>query len=136
MQRHTKGQRRSDCPISVALELFGDSWTLLIIRDLMFKRRRTFREFEAGGERIATNILTDRLERLEAAGIIRRRPDPSDGRRVLYGLTPKGADLAPVLIEIVLWSAKHERTAAPPREVSAMKRRRAHLVATIRREWK
>jgi DNA-binding HxlR family transcriptional regulator len=120
----------------VALEIFGDPWTLLIIRDLMFKRRRSFREFEAGGERIATNILADRLERLEAAGIIRRGPDPADGRRVIYGLTAKGADLAPVLIEVILWSAKHERTAAPPTEVSAMKRRRAHLIATIRSEWR
>ena len=114
MQRRARPERRSGCPISLALELFGDPWTLLIVRDVMFKARRTFKEFQAAGEGVASNILSDRLGRLEAAGILASEPDPADARRVLYGLTPKGADLAPVLVEIILWSARHEETDAPP----------------------
>ena len=136
MQRRARPERRSGCPISLALELFGDPWTLLIIRDVMFKARRTFKEFQAAGEGLASNILSDRLGRLEAAGILASEPDPADARRVLYGLTPKGADLAPVLVEIILWSARHEETDAPPAVVRAMRADREKVVADIRNQWR
>ena len=136
MQRRARPERRSGCPISLALELFGDPWTLLIIRDVMFKARRTFKEFQAAGEGVASNILSDRLGRLEAAGILASEPDPADARRVLYGLTPKGADLAPVLVEIILWSARHEETDAPPAVVRAMRTDREKVVADIRNQWR
>jgi len=136
MQRRARPERRSGCPISLALELFGDPWTLLIIRDVMFKARRTFKEFQAAGEGVASNILSDRLGRLEAAGILASEPDPADARRVLYGLTPKGADLAPVLVEIILWSARHEETDAPPAVVRAMRADREKVVADIRNQWR
>ncbi len=84
---------------------------------------------------MATNILSDRLARLEAAGILRRDRDPSDARRVLYGLTTMGADLAPVLVEIVLWSARYEKTDAPVEEVRAMRTRRAQVLARVQRTW-
>lgn len=129
-------RRRSGCPISVALELLGDAWSLLIVRDLMFKDRRTFNEFLAGGEGIATNILADRLRRLEAAGIVEKRPDPDDGRRALYRLTRKGIDLAPVLVELVVWSATHETTEAPPAAVRSMRGDRRAFVADLVRQWK
>lgn len=135
MRRRRTTHRRSGCPISIGLEVFGDPWTLLVVRDLMFKGLRTFKEFQAGGEGIASNILTDRLERLEAAGIVSRTADPSDRRRVIYGLTPKGADLAGVLIEMVLWSARHERTDAPPAEVREMRDHRERVIAGIRKMW-
>jgi DNA-binding HxlR family transcriptional regulator len=124
--------RRSGCPISISLEIFGDRWSLLIIRDLMFENRRSFREFSAAGENIASNVLTDRLERLETAGIIARRLDPADGRRAIYSLTDKGFDLAPMLIEMVIWAAKYEDTDAPPAVVKAMKRDRAGFIAGLR----
>lgn len=124
--------RRSGCPISISLEIFGDRWSLLIIRDLMFENRRSFREFSAADEGIASNVLTDRLERLETAGIIERRPDPTDGRRAIYSLTDKGFDLAPMLIEMVIWAAKYEDTDAPPAVVKAMKRDRAGFIAGLR----
>lgn len=124
--------RRSGCPISIALELLGDPWSLLIVRDLVFKGIRTFSGFQQAGEGIATNILAERLKRLEAAGIITRRPDPEDGRRAIYALTPRGIDLAPMLVEMVIWSARHEETDAPPATVRAMKRDRDAFVRAVR----
>lgn len=136
MQRRARPGRRSGCPISLALELFGDPWTLLIVRDVMFKARRTFREFQDAGEGMASNILADRLGRLEQAGILSSEPDPTDARRVLYGLTPKGADLAPVLVELVLWSARHGETDAPPAVVRAMRTQREQVIADICAQWR
>lgn len=123
---------RSGCPISLFLELFGDRWSLLIIRDLMFKERHTFQDFLAAEEGIASNILTSRLQGLEARGIVTRRPHPTDGRKVLYGLTPRGLALAPALVEMVLWSAEHERTDAPPAVIEAMRADREGFIAGVR----
>jgi len=99
---------RSECPISTALDIFGDKWSLLIIRDLMFKGKNTYGDFLASEEKIATNILADRLALLECAGIISKHKHPDSKAKVLYKPTTKGIDLVPVLIEIVLWSEKHE----------------------------
>ena len=119
----SKPEPRSGCPISISLEIFGDRWTLLIVRDLMFKGLTTFREFAEAGEGIASNILTDRLARLESAGIITNAPDPKDRRRIAYRLTRKGMELAPVLVEMVLWAARHEETDAPRASLKAMQDR-------------
>lgn len=132
-QKHVASPRRSGCPISIALELLGDSWSLLIVRDLMFKGRRTFNEFLDSGEGIATNVLAERLRRLEGGGIVEKRPDPDDGRRVLYRLTRKGIDLAPVLVEIVVWSATYERTEAPLELVRQMKVNREAFIDSATR---
>ena len=131
---HSQSDRRSGCPISISLEIFGDRWSLLIVRDLMFKGLRTFREFAAAGEGIATNVLTDRLERLESADIIRRAPDPKDRRRVIYRLTRKGMELAPVLVEMIVWAARHEATEAPAKTLRAM-RNRAAFIDALWKEW-
>ena len=128
--------RRSGCPISIALEMLGDAWSLLVVRDLMFKGRRTYNDFLAGGEGIASNILADRLVRLESAGIIEKRRDPVDGRRFVYRLSEKGIDLAPVLIELVIWSARYEATEAPPSTVRAMRGYRGSVIADLRKRWK
>jgi DNA-binding HxlR family transcriptional regulator len=103
-------KRRSGCPLNASVEMLGDRWSLLIIRDMMLRGSQTFKEFLSSYERIASNILTDRLRRLESYGIITTRPDPTDGRKMIYLLTQKGLDLAPVLTEMVLWAAAHERT--------------------------
>ena len=127
-------KRRSDCPISFALDVFGDRWTLLVIRDLMFKGKVSYGDFLRSDERIATNILADRLNALERAGIVKKRPDSANRKRLVYALTAKGVDLAPVLVEIILWSAKYDsRTAAPRAFVSRAKGDRERLVAEIRR---
>jgi DNA-binding HxlR family transcriptional regulator len=127
---------RSRCPIAISLDLFGDRWSLLVVRDLMFKGLRTFKEFAAAGEGIATNVLADRLERLQAAGIIQQQPDPQDGRRLLYRLTEKGLDLAPVLMEMVIWAARHEDTEAPPGVVAEMTTNRKRVLSQLRAEWR
>jgi DNA-binding HxlR family transcriptional regulator len=98
---------RSDCPISTALDIFGDKWSLLIIRDMMFKGKNTYGDFLNGGESIATNILADRLAMLESAKIISRQKHPESKAKILYKLTPKGVDLIPVLVEIIGWSEKY-----------------------------
>jgi DNA-binding HxlR family transcriptional regulator len=91
--------RRSQCPISFALDILGDRWTMLVLRDLVFSGKRHFRDFLASPERIASNILASRLRALEARGIVSRRPDPESARKVIYALTAKGVDLVPMLLE-------------------------------------
>lgn len=120
----------------MALEIFGDTWSLLIVRDLMFRGFRTFNEFLGAGEGIASNVLTDRLAKLEAAGVIDKREHHADARRYEYRLTGKGIDLAPVIVEIVLWSARHEQTDAPPQTLRAMTNQRAKFLSDIRKSWK
>ncbi len=136
MRDRSIGRHRSGCPISIGLEAFGDSWSLLIVRDLMLKNRRTFSNFLGAEEKIATNILSDRLARLEALGIILKRRDPADARRFVYSLTEKGIDLAAVLVEMILWSARHEETDAPPDVVRQMLADRQGFIDQIRTEWK
>jgi DNA-binding HxlR family transcriptional regulator len=124
------------CPISVALEAIGDRWSLLIIRDLMVRGLRTFKDFQCAGERIASNILADRLRRLREAGIIAAEEQAQDARRVNYRLTAKGIDLAPVLVELVLWGARHEKTAAPRGLVETLEKDREAFPAEVRRRWR
>jgi DNA-binding HxlR family transcriptional regulator len=119
----------------MALEIFGDTWSLLIVRDLMFKGFKTFNEFLGAGEGIASNVLTDRLAKLEASGVIEKRDDGADARRYEYRLTRKGIDLAPVIVDIVLWSARHEETDAPPQIVGAMATQREKFLSGIRKRW-
>ncbi|HYC46320.1 MAG TPA: helix-turn-helix domain-containing protein [Burkholderiales bacterium] len=115
--------------------MLGDAWSLLIVRDLMFKSRRTYNDFLGGGEGIASNILADRLLKLEGAGIIEKRRDPSDGRRFIYRLSKKGIDLAPILVELIIWSARHETTEAPRSVVRAMQKDRDAFIANVRKRW-
>ena len=90
--------------------MLGDRWSLLILRDMLLRGFHSYKEFLDSYEGIATNILADRLKRLIAYGIITTQEDPSDGRKLIYVLTEKGIDLAPVLAEMVLWAARHEKT--------------------------
>lgn len=106
---------RSHCPISYALDVFGDKWTLLIVRDLMFKGKRRYGEFAESEEKIATNILADRLAKLEAKGLVVRHIDPGNTRQRIYELTEDGLGLAPVLVEIILWSANRDPQTAADR---------------------
>lgn len=98
---------RSGCPINLGLEVFGDKWTLLIIRDMMFAGKRHFREFLGSDEGISTNILADRLAMLTRAGIITRADDPSHRLKAIYSLTEKGIELLPVIAQISRWSRSH-----------------------------
>ena len=128
-----KKSRRSNCPINFALETFGDTWSLLIIRDLMFFGKTYYGDFLKSEEHIATNILADRLFRLEKVGIIEKIPNPNDKRKDAYRLTEKGVDLLPMLLEIIAWSAKYDpKTAAPKEFVAQAKNNRDKLIKQIK----
>jgi len=127
-------KRRSGCPLNASIEMLGDRWSLLIIRDMMVRGFRTYKEFLKSHEKIATNILADRLRKLEANGIIAAQPDPTDGRRSVYSLTPKGLDLAPVLTEMVLWAAAHENTGNQGL-VRQMQEGKEEFIAAVRRRY-
>jgi DNA-binding HxlR family transcriptional regulator len=128
-------RHRSGCPVSVSLEVFGDRWSLLIIRDLMVRGYRTFKEFERSGEGIATNILADRLRRLKKADIVASERDLTDGRQLNHRLTEKGIDLAPVLLELLIWGARHEKTGAPCEVIEHLANNRERVLAETRRRW-
>jgi DNA-binding HxlR family transcriptional regulator len=121
--------------VSVSLDLVGDRWSLLIVRDMMVRGYRTFREFQHAGEGIATNILSDRLQKLEDGGILKREPVTEDGRSTHYRLTAKGIALAPALLELLIWGAHHEKTDAPCSAIEAMERNRAAVIAEAYRRW-
>jgi DNA-binding HxlR family transcriptional regulator len=122
--------RRSDCPISFALETFGDTWSLLVMRDVLFLGKCTFSEFLGSEEGVATNVLAARLRALKKAGLIRAR---GAGRNVRYTPTAKGLDLLPILLEMIAWSARHDpRTAAPPGFVARIRKDRAGLIDDLR----
>ena len=126
------GTRRSDCPVSFALDLFGDRWTLLVVRDLAFKSKNSFSDFLASDEAIARNVLADRLASLEAAGLVDKRPHPDDLRRSIYSLTERGLGLIPVLVEMILWSAREDpQTGAEPEFVRAATEDREGLIRRL-----
>ncbi len=125
--------RRSDCPISSALDHIGDRWSLLVIRDIALYGKRSFSELLDSDEHMATNILSDRLARLETSGLLSQAPNPADRRKKIYRLTERGKDLLPVLIEMILWSVKYDPTlAVPPEFLEQAKRDRAALIAFLR----
>lgn len=127
-------KRRSGCPLNASVEMLGDRWSLLILRDMMLRGYQTFNEFLHSDEKIATNILADRLRRLDTYGIISTERDPSDGRKTIYALTAKGIDIAPVLAEMVLWAARHEETGNQPL-VQQMRTGKEQLLASVRQRW-
>lgn len=135
MTRKDISKPRSGCPVSISLEVLGDRWSLLIIRDIMVRGYRTFHQFEQAGEGIATNILSDRLHKLEVAGIVIAEQAPEDGRSTHYRLTPKGIALAPVLLEILIWGAHHQESDAPPAFIAQMEQNREAVLAETYRRW-
>jgi DNA-binding HxlR family transcriptional regulator len=130
--KHTY-QRRSDCPINFALEVFGDPWSLLIIRDIVYFGKKTYGEFLASEEGMATNILASRLAHMEQQGILVKKPSEKDKRKEEYALTEKGLDLIPVLVEMANWSAEHDpQTAAPAAWIALMRADREKMIQLIR----
>ena len=134
MRKRRKAKRRSECPLNASVEMLGDRWSLLIIRDMMLREARSYKQFLQCYEGIATNILADRLRKLTAYGIIAAEPDPSDGRKLTYLLTAKGIDLAPVLTEMVLWAAAHEDTGNHAL-VQQMRQDKEKFMAGVRQRW-
>ena len=136
MARKSGSKRRSGCPVSISLELLGDRWSLLVVRDLMVRGLRTFKEFSESGEGIASNILADRLRRLEEVGVIETEAPEGDARRVHYRLTERGIDLAPVLLDLLVWAARHEATSAPSELIDQMEHNRDAFLVEVRRRWR
>ena len=128
---HSSEYCRSNCPINFALETLGDRWTLLIVRDLLFKGKRTYGEFLDSQEGISTSILADRLRRLKDHGVV--TTDAADDKRsILYRLTPKGLDLLPAMLELTAWSAKYDsRTNAPENFALTLREQRLQLMDSI-----
>ena len=102
-----KNKKRSDCPVSCSLDEWGDKWSLLIVRDLMFKKQCTYGDFLKSAEGIATNILAARLQAMEENKLIKKLDHPDSKAKVLYQLTQKGIDLFPIMVEINLWADKY-----------------------------
>ena len=127
-KRARTGSLRSPCPIAGALDLVGDRWTLLVIRDLLLYDKRRFADFLSSPEGIATNILADRLERLERCGLVERRANAERPARAEYHPTARGWDLAPVLRELIRWGQRHVPGTArkPPAGVSDRARQLMH----------
>jgi DNA-binding HxlR family transcriptional regulator len=136
MAHRMKPRPRSGCPVSISLEVFGDRWSLLIVRDLMVRGYRRFKQFQQSGEGIATNVLADRLRRLQGAGIIAAEPGEEDGREIDYRLTEKGIDLAPVLLELLIWGARHEKSGASCTLLLRMERNKGQILKETRRRWR
>ena len=118
----SSNERRSSCPVACSLDLLGDRWTLLVVRDL-FRGLTRYGEFLVSPEGIPTNILADRLERLEKAGVIESAPYQSNPPRYAYTLTPKGSDLKPVIGALANWAMRHEPRVQPDKELAALLRR-------------
>ena len=126
-------KRRSSCPVSFILDRLGDKWSLLIVRDLMFRGMQTYGDFLNSGDGIATNVLADRLKCLEAEGIIEKHRDPDNRRRYLYSLTGKGLDLTPVLLEMIRWGARYDAdTGTPALLLERLENDREGLIAAVR----
>jgi len=125
MKTTCKEDVRSHCSVNYGLEIFGDKWSLLIVRDIVFAGKKTYGEFLKSEEGIATNILASRLAFLEEQGILSKAPSSADRRKDLYTLTEKGLDLIPILLDIIIWSAKHD-----PKSNA---RRRKEFVARLNR---
>lgn len=104
---------RSSCLIASALDLIGDKWSLLIIRDMLLHKKKTFKELVASDEGVATNLLSSRLKLLESLEVISKRKLPENKKENIYLLTEKGLDLTPIILELVVWSDKHVRSHNP-----------------------
>ena len=123
---------KSHCPINFGLETFGDPWSLLIVRDIVYFGKHTFKEFLASEEAIAPSVLSARLTQLEAAGILTASPDPADRRRIAYTLTETGLRLIPILLEIAVWSAGVDpETEAPTEWIETVTRNKPEMIALI-----
>jgi DNA-binding HxlR family transcriptional regulator len=123
-----KIKKRSECPVSSALDIVGDKWSLLIIRDIMLSGKNTYNEFLKSEEKIATNVLADRLSMLESAGILAKEEHPSSKAKIFYRLTSQGIDLLPLIVEMILWSDKYLSIAPQAKEFAKQLRKNKEIV--------
>ena len=127
--------RKSACPVNFCLEVIGDPWSLLILRDIALSGKHTYKEFLSSAERITTNILADRLSNLERRGILRKEPHATDGRRDNYVLTEKGLDLVPLLLDMTEWGTRHDPNSSGHRiqgMVDRIRREQGKLIREVK----
>lgn len=133
----TKNKKRSDCPVSSSLDVWGDKWSLLIVRDLIFAKQCTYGDFLKSEEKIATNILASRLQMLEENNIVTKSDHPDSKAKVLYQLTQKGIDLLPLMIEINLWAEKYYDLPADRKAMlKEVKKDKKNFIKTMTKELK
>ena len=113
---HKKNKDWCGCPIRFTMKHFGDKWSFLVIRDMMFRGKKYYHEFLEAGEGISTNILASRLQSLEEEGVVSKRKDPDKGSRFIYTLTDKGKELIPVMLAMIEWGAKYDPETEAPAE--------------------
>ena len=129
----SKRAPRSHCPINISLEVFGDTWSLLILRDIIYFGKKTYGEFLSSEEHIARNILADRLTQLQKKGLLAKHPHPTDQRKDIYDVTEIGLDVIPILLDMADWGAKYDHeTAAPEEWLHLVQTRRSEVIARIR----
>lgn len=122
-------KQRSECPITNVLDIVGDRWTLIVVRDMLLLGKHEYREFLEGPDGIATNILADRLRRLSCTGIVQSMPHPDNKKRKFYYLTERGKQLLPLMIEMIIWGATHlSAVRVPPRLLCKIKNNREQFV--------
>jgi DNA-binding HxlR family transcriptional regulator len=126
--------RRSECPISYAMDIFGDKWTMLIMRDLLLYGKDSFSEFLCSDEKIATNILTDRLNLLLREGFVTKHTAPANKSKFLYRPTEKAIELIPVLIEITLWAEKYNPAGAPADITEPLKKNKVIALGDLKKK--
>ncbi|PIT99965.1 MAG: transcriptional regulator [Bdellovibrionales bacterium CG10_big_fil_rev_8_21_14_0_10_45_34] len=135
-----KHKTRSSCPICFSLELFGDKWSLLILRDIILFDKKHYHEFMDSSEGISTNILADRLQKLECAGLIKKKQNEENQKKFIYAPTDEALDLLPLLIEMTLWGVKHnpeiDASQAPPEFIKKMIKDRKRFIKNIRIKFK
>ncbi|MCG7532069.1 helix-turn-helix transcriptional regulator [Psychrobium sp. MM17-31] len=127
--------KRSDCPIAHALDIFGDKWSLLILRDMLFFAKTSFSELQQSDEKIATNILSSRLEHLEKQHLLSKTVNPNDKRKKHYQLTQQGIDLLPIILEIMVWSHTYQADLmVPAGMIERIKNDRQSLIAQLKQQ--
>jgi len=126
--------RRSKCPVSYTMDIFGDKWTMLIMRDLLLYSKDSFGEFLCSDEKIATNILADRLNVLLQEGFVTKHTSPANKSKFLYRPTEKAIEIIPVLSEITLWAEKYNPDGAPADIVEPLKKNRTKALRDLKKK--
>ncbi len=130
-------KRRSNCPVTYTLDIIGDRWAVLIVRDIIFFGKSSFGDFAKSSEGIATNILTDRLKRLEEQNILSKKTDKSNQKKFVYSLTEKGLDLLPIIVEMILFSEKHDPdTVVTKSKLKEIKLNKAKFILELQQKHK
>ncbi len=127
---------RSHCPVTFAVDVIGDKWSLLILRDMILWGKKFYQDFLEAEEAISTNILADRLHKLESSGLIQKQEDPENKKRFIYSPTEKALDFIPVILEIIKWSVKYDPdTNAPMSKVNEIKNNPEQYIKMIRAKF-